>query len=113
MAVVPTKAIPSAAAVRILGGHHVPAFEDSPEGWQGAPQLERGGEPARQRWSGRAAPRFVSGRDQLDPGTGVAAFNRGDGSRNGTAAHAVAVSGGSLRGAGTGRLDCPIEAVAG
>src|SRR5271157_4364716 len=99
--------------MRILGSHHVLAFEDSPEGWQGAPQLERGGEPARRRRAGGATPRFVSGRDQLDPGTGMATLDRGDGSRNGAAAHAVAVSGGSLRRAGTGRLDCPAEAVAG
>ena len=91
VAVVPTKPIPRAAFVRILGGHHVPAFEDSPEGWQGAPQLERGGEPARQRRAGCAAPRLVSGRDQLDPGTGMAALDRGDGSRDGAAANAVAI----------------------
>jgi hypothetical protein len=46
---VPTKPIPVVAAVRISGGHHVSAFEASPEGWQEAPQLERGGKPARRR----------------------------------------------------------------
>src|SRR5580658_8555527 len=97
--------------MRILGRHYVPAFEDSPEGWQGAPQLERGGKPARRRRSGGATPRFVFGRDQLDPGTGMAALDRGDGSRDGAAAHAVAVSGGSLRRAVTGQFDRPAEAV--
>ena len=112
-AVVPTKPIPTAAAVRIVGGHHVPGLENSSEGWQGAPHLERGGEPARWRGAGCAAPCFVSGRDQLDPGTGVAALDRGDGSRDGAAADAVAVSGGSLRRAVAGCFDRPAETVAG
>jgi hypothetical protein len=58
---VPTKPIPIVAAVRILGGHHVSAFEASPAGWQGAPQLERGAEKARRRRGCGAAPRSVSG----------------------------------------------------
>ena len=87
-------------------------FHCSPEGWQGAPQLERGGEPARCRWASGAAPCFVSGRDQLDPGTGMAALDRGDRSRHGAAADAVAVFRGSLRRAAAGRLDRRVEIVA-
>src|SRR5271168_5075399 len=97
--------------MRILGSHHVLAFEDSTEGWQRAPQLERGGEPARRRRAGDATPRLVSGRDQLDPGTGMAPLDRGDGSRDGATAHAVAVPGGSLRRAVAGQFDRPAEAV--
>jgi hypothetical protein len=59
--VVPSKPIPSTAAMRILGGHHLPAFEASPEGRQGAPQLERGGDPARQSRAGCTAPRLYLG----------------------------------------------------
>src|SRR5271169_21318 len=99
--------------MRILGSHHVPAFEDSPEGWQRAPQLECGGEPARRRRAGGATPRLVSGRDQLDPGTGMATLDRGDGSRDVAAADAVAVPGESLRWAVAEQFDRPAEAVAG
>src|SRR5438132_14374899 len=48
-AVVPTKSILLAADVPIIGGHHVLAFQDSPEGWQRASLLERCREHAGQR----------------------------------------------------------------
>ncbi len=93
--------------MRILGGHHVSAFEGSLEGWQKAPQLECGGELVRRQRAGGATPRLVAGRNQLDPGTGMAALDRGDASREGAAAHADAVPGGSLRRAVAGQFDRP------
>src|SRR5438876_2754693 len=44
-----------AADVPIIGGHHVVAFQDSPEGWQRASLLERCREHAGQRRSRGAA----------------------------------------------------------
>ena len=44
-AVVPTKSIPTAANVSIIGGHHVLALQSSPEGRQATPLLERRREP--------------------------------------------------------------------
>jgi hypothetical protein len=38
---VPTKSIRNAANVPIIGGHHVPALQGSPEGWQATSLLER------------------------------------------------------------------------
>src|SRR5271169_3989357 len=63
--------------------------------------------------AGGATPRLVSGRDQLDPGTGMATLDRGDGSRDVAAADAVAVPGESLRWAVAEQFDRPAEAVAG
>src|SRR2546421_12671942 len=39
-ALVPTKSILNAANVPIIGGHHVPALQGSPEGWQATSLLE-------------------------------------------------------------------------
>src|SRR5262245_19339257 len=63
-AVVPTNPIFGAANLPIMIGHYVPARQDTPEGRQGSPLLECGGEPARCWRSYGAAPGAVPGRDQ-------------------------------------------------
>src|SRR5437762_13098250 len=63
-AVVPTKSILTAANVPIIGGHHVPALQGSPEGWQATPLLERCREHADRQGAGGAAARAVPGRNQ-------------------------------------------------
>src|SRR5437899_12311502 len=94
--VVPTKSILKAANVPIIGGHHVLALQDSPEGWQAASLLERCREQAGRRGARGSAARAVPGRDQRHAGIGVAAVDRGFGGRRGATPHAVAVSGGPL-----------------
>jgi deoxycytidylate deaminase len=60
-AVVPTKSILKAANVPIIGGHHVPALQGSPEGWQATPLLERCREHAGRQGARGAAARAVPG----------------------------------------------------
>src|SRR5438270_8363479 len=55
-------------------------------------------------------PAAVPGRDQRFAGTGLAQVNRHPGGRGTAAAHAVAVSGGPLRGIAAGRLDRSVAA---
>src|ERR1700758_5315008 len=92
-ALVPTKAILSAANVPIIGGHHVLALQGPPEGWQATSLLERCREHAGRRRARGAAACAVSGRDQRFAGIGMAAVDRGFGRRRRAAADAVAVSG--------------------
>src|ERR1700751_6217171 len=91
--VVPTKSILTAANVPIIGGHHVLALQNSPEGWQATPLLECCREHAGRRRARGAAGRAVPGGDQRHPGIGVAAVHSGFGRRRGATPHAVAVSG--------------------
>src|SRR6266568_3445901 len=60
-AVVPTKPILLAADVPIIGGHHVLAFQASPEGWQRASLLERCREHTSRRRPRSAAARAYLG----------------------------------------------------
>src|SRR5262249_23488175 len=60
-AVVPTKSIPTAANMPIIGGHHVLALQSSPEGWQATSLLERCREHTHRRRARGAAARAVSG----------------------------------------------------
>jgi hypothetical protein len=60
-AVVPTKSILKAANVPIIGGHHVPALQSSPEGWQATSLLERCREHADRQGARGAAARAVPG----------------------------------------------------
>src|SRR5256885_9017322 len=101
-----------AANVPIIGGHHVPALQSSPEGWQATPLLERCREHADRRRARGAAARAVPGRDQRHAGIGVAAVDRGARGRRRATADAVSVSGRPLRGAPGGRRDRPRQAVA-
>src|SRR5689334_3262460 len=110
-AVVPTYPIPGAAAWIVWVARHVPAPQDSQEGRQGAPHLQCGGEPPGRGGPGGPAPRAVSRRDQRLAGTGLAQVGRSVRRGRRPATHAVAVSGGPLRGAVAGRLDHPAEAV--
>src|SRR5580704_13421250 len=71
-AVVKTWAIFNGVFLRIIGGRHVLARHDSPEGWQGAPLLEPCREQACERWARGATSRAVSGRDQFLARTGMA-----------------------------------------
>src|SRR5258706_9847058 len=111
-AVVPTKSILSAANVPIIGGHHVPALQSSPEGWQATSLLERRREHADRQGARGAAARAVPGRAQRHAGVGVAALNRGARGRRHATADAVAVSGRPRRRGAGGHLDRPRQAVA-
>src|SRR5205823_13106779 len=59
-AVVPTKSILKAANVPIIGSHHVPALQGSPERWQATSLLERcreyAGRPGARGTAARAVP---------------------------------------------------------
>src|SRR5437016_6960060 len=72
--------------------------------------LEHRGESPDRRRPGGAAASAVPGRDQRFAGTGLAQVNRHPGGRGTAAAHAVAVSGGPLRGIAAGRLDRSVAA---
>src|SRR3954466_13942091 len=111
-AVVPTKSILKAVNVPIIGGHHVPALQGSPEGWQTTSLLERCREYADRQGARGAAACTVPGRDQRHAGVGMAALDRGARGRRCATADAVAVSGRSLRRSAGGRLDRPRQAVA-
>src|SRR6201989_1039216 len=111
-AVVPTKSILKAANVPIIGGHHVPALQGSPEGWQATSLLERCREHADRQGARGAAACAVPGRDQRHAGVGVAALDRGARGRRYATADAVAGSGRSLRRSAGGRLNRPRQAVA-
>src|SRR6185312_3021378 len=60
--------------------------------------------------TGRCRGRCCTGRDQRVAGTGLAQVNRHPGGSGTAAAHAVAVSGGPLRGIAAGRRDCSVAA---
>src|SRR3984893_18010978 len=111
-AVAPTKSILSAANVPIIGSHHVPALQSSPEGWLATSLLERCREHADRQGARGAAARAVPGRDQRHGGVGVAALNRGARGRRHATADAVAVSGRPRRRSAGGHLDRPRQAVA-
>ena len=60
----------------MLCGNDVSARQDSEQGRQDSPLLERGGEPARGRQAAhRTAHGITSWRDQQQPGRGGAAFD--------------------------------------
>src|SRR3990170_4703810 len=98
--------------LRIIEPRDVSACEHSEEGRQGAPLLQRGGEQARERWTRAATARAVSGGDQLVAGACVAPLDRGIGRGHASSANARAVSRGSLRRGGRGRIDRAPEALA-
>src|SRR5437588_318067 len=103
--VVKTKVISRGVAAFIMRSRHVSPAYQAQEGRQGAPLLEHRGESPDRRRPGGAAAAAVPGRDQRFAGTGLAQVNRHPGGRGTAAAHAVAVSGGPLRGIAAGRLD--------
>src|SRR5438067_1450192 len=111
-AVVPTNSILKAVNVPIIGGHHVPALQGSPEGWQATPLLERCREHADRQGARGAAACPVPGRDQRHAGVGVAALDRGARGRRYATADTVAVSGRPRRRSAGGCLDRPRQAVA-
>src|SRR5258708_26322733 len=102
--VVKTKVISRVVAAFIMRNRHVSPAHQAQEGRQGAPLLEHRGESPDRRRPGGAAAAAVPGRDQRFAGTGLAQVNRHRGGRGIAAAHAVAVSGGPLRGIAAGRL---------
>src|SRR6201984_813429 len=93
-----------------MRSRYVSPAHQAQEGRQGAPLLEHRGESPDRRRSGGAAAAAVPGRDQRFAGTGLAQVNRHPGGRGTAAAHAVAVSGGPLRGIAAGRLDRSVAA---
>src|SRR5437867_6625237 len=93
-----------------MRSRHVSPAHQAQEGRQGAPLLEHRGESPDRRRPGGAAAAAVPGRDQRFAGTGLAQVNRHPGGRGTAAAHAVAVSGGPLRGIAAGRLDRSVAA---
>src|SRR5882762_8101650 len=103
--VVKTKVISRVVAAFIMRSRHVSPAHQAQEGRQGAPLLEHRGESPDRRRPGGAAAAAVPGRDQRFAGTGLAQVNRHPGGRGTAAAHAVAVSGGPLRGIAAGCLD--------
>src|SRR5207249_8723139 len=108
--VVKTKVISRGVAAFIMRSRHVSPAYQAQEGRQGAPLLEHRGESPDRRRPGGAAAAAVPGRDQRFAGTGLAQVNRHPGGRGIAAAHAVAVSGGPLRGIAAGRLDRSVAA---
>ena len=68
---------------------HVPALQSPSEGRQGARLLERGGESAPRRRSGRAAPVALPGRDQCESARSVAQDDRGPGRGQASSGFAV------------------------
>src|SRR3984893_1045448 len=93
-----------------MRSRYVSPAHQAQEGRQGAPLLEHRGESPDRRRPGGAAAAAVPGRDQRFAGTGLAQVNRHPGGRGSAAAHAVAVSGGPLRGIAAGRLDRSVAA---
>src|SRR5713101_4131733 len=109
-AVVKTLSLFTARAAPIMRSRHVSPPYQAQEGRQGAPLLEHRGESPDRRGPRGAAAAAVPGRDQRYAGTGLAQVNRHPGGRGTAAAHAVAVSGGPLRGIAAGRLDRSVAA---
>ena len=95
-AVVKTYPISTAGLVCIDCRRHVSATNPTKEGRQDARLLEHRREQASRRWPGGAAPRPVSGRDQLLAGCGVAQGHRGLRRGRRASADAGAVPRGSL-----------------
>jgi hypothetical protein len=89
--VVPTYCLVNGTGMRITRCQHVFARQNSQEGWQEAPLLERAGNRSCRLRPSRAATRTVSQRDQLLARTRLAQVDLGDRGRvaGGAAQHAL------------------------